>query len=678
MSIPRWITKVDPQDRSGLVQEAAGTSFAGAPRFIRDEVLQRQIEPLNAGLPIDITGATLKVAVGQTDLAPTDGSFSLSYSGSSANLTGLSYAIDKTALETALNLNVNIAAAGGVTVKGTTALFTITFNNVGVRSLLTGDDTALLPPSYIRILRKETGSVTKQEVQTLQIFQRPFAYSEDWTPNSAGSVVITSPVVGDASTAARYQIAFSDTPYGGAVRFTWSVPQTMRATFAANVGTTRVEYIDFTTCTASGLGGGWIDFYKVDGSIVRFWFNENLTDTAPPTPPGGSLVVVNYGAAAAADAITTAFATAIDGNAEFSAAASGSLTAMIAVVVRAANGSHQATTATATGGAPSIQVITAGSDGPLAGKCLPLVDRFGSVGVYFTAGGTTSLPTAAAACDRQIVVALTTNDTAANVATAFRTAVEADAEFTASVTSNTVDITDAYPGSRETLTGGTATGCSVVVTRAGRVVAASLPYGSDASVLGHAINDEFAVTVLDSKTWILVANAPGVIPTPTVADESLIWPRYFTGTLRFDTVALEYAFNASKTTAQSIDAPLEIVITYAGEEPECILQVTASCDRNLIRSTGLSTPSFTAPLSSLDGISMLWATTDYIGGAANQLDSLSTTTLAVPRMVAFVDTTNALHFYRLRAGTDAEASPGIIRPDDFNAVTNAKVWESVL
>jgi hypothetical protein len=600
MSLPRWIINADPQDRSGLVQEAAGTSFAGSPRFIRDEVLQRQIEPLINGASVDITGATLKVGVGKLDLAPTGGTFDLAYLGLSTGLTGLSYAITAAALQTALNSNANISAAGNVTVDstGTSALFTISFNNVGARSLITGADTGLIPPSYIRVVRKVTGDASTKEVQILQIFQRPFGYSTDWTPNAAGTVSITNPVAGDASTPARFQIAFSDVPYTGAVRFAWAVPQITRCTFAANVGLAQTEHIDFSTATAAGFGGNYVDFYKVDGTILRFWGNENATDTAPSTPPGGTLVVVAYAAAATASAIATAFSTAVAANAEFSAALTGLYTATTVRAVRASAGTRAASVAASGAGTPTVLSVTVGTDGPLAGKCLPLVDRFGSVGVYFTSGGTSTIPTAASACNRQIPVAIATNATAAAVASAFQVAVDADAELVATVASNQVDVTDAFSGTRVALTTGTATGCSAVVTRRGRSIAASLGYGDEASVMEAALSDEFAVTILDAQTWILVASEPNVVPSPTVASESLTWPRYFTGTLRFDTVALEYAF--AGTTASSLDAPLEVVITYPTKEPEVILQVNASCDRNLIRATGISTPSFTGASWTID------------------------------------------------------------------------------
>jgi hypothetical protein len=58
------------------------------------------------------------------------------------------------------------------------------------------------------------------------------------------------------------------------------------------------------------------------------------------------------------------------------------------------------------------------------------------------------------------------------------------------------------------------------------------------------------------------------------------------------------------------------------------------------------------------------------------LDGIITEGLALNSLAEFFRD-GVLEQYRLRAGTDAEASPWIIRPDDYNAVTNAKVWELV-
>lgn len=51
---------------------------------------------------------------------------------------------------------------------------------------------------------------------------------------------------------------------------------------------------------------------------------------------------------------------------------------------------------------------------------------------------------------------------------------------------------------------------------------------------------------------------------------------------------------------------------------------------------------------------------------------ISTTTIVAPLLLG---SPKKINFYYLRAGTDAESSPNIIRPNDYNGSTNQKVWE---
>jgi hypothetical protein len=61
---------------------------------------------------------------------------------------------------------------------------------------------------------------------------------------------------------------------------------------------------------------------------------------------------------------------------------------------------------------------------------------------------------------------------------------------------------------------------------------------------------------------------------------------------------------------------------------------------------------------------------------ALNLDAIPTLQVAVtPTLIVQLFVSSMLSFYRLRAGTDAESSPSIIRPDDYAAATNEKVWE---
>ena len=65
--------------------------------------------------------------------------------------------------------------------------------------------------------------------------------------------------------------------------------------------------------------------------------------------------------------------------------------------------------------------------------------------------------------------------------------------------------------------------------------------------------------------------------------------------------------------------------------------------------------------------------TGLTGGGATNLDGIATVSATVGWLVA-LDVSNVLSLYRLESGTDAESSPDIIRPDDYAATTNEKIW----
>lgn len=82
-------------------------------------------------------------------------------------------------------------------------------------------------------------------------------------------------------------------------------------------------------------------------------------------------------------------------------------------------------------------------------------------------------------------------------------------------------------------------------------------------------------------------------------------------------------------------------------------------------------------LNATVGLQIAAATlTGLTGGGSTKLDGIVTVGLSAGAVVQ-VWNGNMVVPYRLRAGTDAEASPFIIRPDDYAASTNEKVWEMV-
>lgn len=671
MSVPNWTILADPQRRDGLIIKAGGTAYAGQPRFIRDDILERIIEPLVNQLPVDLTGATLKVGVGPLDVAPSGGTFGLSFLGSSTGLTGLTYNITATALNTALNANANISAAGGVTVTGDTDLFTVVFTNPGARSLIAGDDTALLPPSYVRIARSVTGTASVREQQTIELYRRPFAYSEGWTPNTAGTPTLTQIAAGTSTTSAAWLVSLGGNTLGGNFSFTWGRLQTYRISVqAANDAVAEISTVVCVADVSGSLGGLYFDVPRSTGTM-RVWIDVNNASTAPATPTGGTLLEVDVATNATATAVATAIQAKVDAESDFVAVKNGPTI----VEMRESNVGVRTPIAAGTS-TMTVATVRPGTNGSLSGSVVLFTGLNGSVAVWLSCG-TQTIPATAAASGRAVQVAIGATDSANTIATAIHTAFASDPDFNRANTSNTVTLTDKAYGARDTDV--TSSGSlSVIVTQEGAHIGASIPWNATAQEFQSLIGTDF-LTVSDTadSAWLVKKIDSGADAAAAIADESLVWRRYFTGTLPFDTVALEYAIAEAGT--DYADGVLEIVLTLLGKSPTPILQVPCTADANLIRVSGLSTPSYSTPLTAIDAITILWGITDFIGGTSTKLDSVATVLLAVPRVCAFIESaTGALRFYQLRSGTDAEASPGIVRPDDYNAVTNAKVWEAIL
>jgi hypothetical protein len=71
--------------------------------------------------------------------------------------------------------------------------------------------------------------------------------------------------------------------------------------------------------------------------------------------------------------------------------------------------------------------------------------------------------------------------------------------------------------------------------------------------------------------------------------------------------------------------------------------------------------------------------TGYTGSGATNLDGEATVNLAVNNNFRWVVVSLSLSIWQLVAGSDVEnVSAGIVRPDDWNGSTNAKVWKRVL
>jgi hypothetical protein len=70
--------------------------------------------------------------------------------------------------------------------------------------------------------------------------------------------------------------------------------------------------------------------------------------------------------------------------------------------------------------------------------------------------------------------------------------------------------------------------------------------------------------------------------------------------------------------------------------------------------------------------------TGVTGGGASKLDGIVTVGVAAGKAQLVRTSAGNMSLYLLEASTSAEAPPGIVRPDDYNGATNAKVWRQIV
>jgi hypothetical protein len=161
----------------------------------------------------------------------------------------------------------------------------------------------------------------------------------------------------------------------------------------------------------------------------------------------------------------------------------------------------------------------------------------------------------------------------------------------------------------------------------------------------------------------------------------------YTGALDLNTTEINAALsriNADDTDdIASVECGFEVTIQVGGSGGwrSSILPVTFTVYHDIIsgvEATPTDAADPTEYLLKASAIEYYPTVTSKIGGTAADLDSIATTTLTVGKAIQFIDEDGASDLnrtYRLVAGVTAESSPDVIRPDDFDASTNAKIWE---
>lgn len=299
------------------------------------------------------------------------------------------------------------------------------------------------------------------------------------------------------------------------------------------------------------------------------------------------------------------------------------------------------------------------------GDYIIFYDSAGSVAFWADKSGTATIPTEAAACDRAYKVTITVGHTASQVGAAMETAINADAngEFSAVNTSGVVVITQAKKGSRTAPS--SSSGFGIAQTRAGYSLYGTFPANATAQTISAAIGGVYAVNVSGVGSWDITHAEVNYTPTITV-DESFTWADAWTGTLNLSTWAMFAEFASSG--AASFTSTLEVQVTQPGLPPIKALSIPCEVRSDVIVAGNLaavSPQSFGLYNSTI---------TAYTGGTSNCMDGLPSINRPVNSCVQWTHPTLGFQTYVVESSTDATSSPAKIRPPDFNASTNAKVY----
>ena len=220
-------------DQGRLVSGFLSTLQGSLPNFVFGDSIPVSFRALkananNAGNPwteVDLTGKTVRLAIGTPAGAPTSGTFTLTYGGNTTS--ELAFDASGATIQAALNALASVIAAGGVTVtKAATGAFRVAFDDVGSRTALTADTTALYPSSgaEIRVAIEGTGSL--REVIVARLETQPAAYTElaDELPVAAVSIVEIRE--GGTGIGAINSIDFAVLPYAGSYALTIGAEET--------------------------------------------------------------------------------------------------------------------------------------------------------------------------------------------------------------------------------------------------------------------------------------------------------------------------------------------------------------------------------------------------------------------------------------------------------------------
>lgn len=222
-------------------------------------------------------------------------------------------------------------------------------------------------------------------------------------------------------------------------------------------------------------------------------------------------------------------------------------------------------------------------------------------------------------------------------------------------------------------TGGTATLADIVT---GQIPWNATTFGVQQAIADAGLNiggiPQIVVTGIDGNEFVLqYSNGSSGINFPQleIVSNTLVAPKGLTGTLDFNTMGVRDLISAGQNTALT----MEVEVIASGSSTQTYQQ-NASVSSDIITAATQPTPPVT--VFSTGYMRVETGITGLIGGGATKLDGLITANGTYPTGICvFIVIGGIPQIWQLTSGTTAEnANNGVVRPDDYAATTNEKVW----
>ncbi len=547
----------------------------------------------NPGAPwkdINLTNATVTVALGEPEQPCAAGTFDLTVNGSGTSVSDLAAGITASALQTALNANANMSGQGGcvVTAMPDGVSYRIVLNTVGNGVTLAGSATGLIPNGEVLVQQLTTGAGVN-ESYILTVRRAAYASVQSTGDYATGAATITEVQAGSATRKEVQSITFNVGAYDGTYTLNWTKAAQYTVTASANTGgALEVSTVTFVNDTGGNKNGHYFDVYEDPINVRRVYLYNGVTDIVPPTPANGSVTRVTYANGDTASTIAPAVQAAVDALAQFTASVAGAIVTISTVV--------KADVPSISGNADfTYAVVQAGSNPALTGKYFSVPGNNEIVGIWMNTGGQQQPSDADAT--RWIEVTAT-SATASGIASAIQTAVDADAAFAASVSGAKVTITDSTGGARETSIDAQNSGFGVLRTVAGGSVTGTVPFNATEEQIELALDNNWQAK-RKSNGFTLTNRIPGDVALIAIDITQLIFADAVDVQLNLSTANMTYAF--AETDDDELTLTYQVRIQYSGGQPVTIYKERIKVDRSVILTGGSVSSSIASAIGLTDG-----------------------------------------------------------------------------